>query len=172
MCPCNIHAQTQSFTVVICPWCPRRCTAQGRSLRTRQVLAVSLQYPGSKSQDSANILKHPIRVTDRCFHLLQMGNFHAFICLLLFWLMFGSHQLALMPSLMVLPHPYLFPGHHTCSVIAALQAEKEPSVLLPEITRLETSPSENWFPADLFFPPLWYKACSPPLTSPFPQSAP
>lgn len=90
MCPCNLHAQTQSFTVLIRPWCPRRSTAQGKSLRTRQVLAASLQYPGSKSQHSANIPKHPIRVTDGCFHLLQMGNFHAFICLSLFWLMFGS----------------------------------------------------------------------------------
>lgn len=67
--PCN----PVTFTLLICPWCPCRCAARGKSLRTRQALTISLQYPGSKPQHSANIPKHHIRVADECFHSLQMG---------------------------------------------------------------------------------------------------
>jgi len=68
------HPSPVIFTLLLCPWCSCRCAARGKSLRTRQVLTVSLQYPGSKPQHLANIPKHHIRVAvDGCFHSLQMG---------------------------------------------------------------------------------------------------
>lgn len=45
-------------------------------------------------------------------------------CLLHFFLMFGSGSAGSDASPMVLVHPHLFPGHHTCSAIVPLQGEE------------------------------------------------
>lgn len=124
-----------SLSLLICPWCPRRFSARSKSPWTRQALTVSLQYPGS--WHSANFPEHHIRVADECFHSLQMGisNIYqlSFTLLVEVWLRFS--WLRCLPKWSLF-HPLLFPGHHIHSVIALLQAEKEPSFLLPKVTML------------------------------------
>lgn len=136
-----------------------------KSLRTRQALTVSLQYP-----DTPALSKHPKTSHQGSRWMLPFptgGNLQYLSAVLLFLLMFGSGLAGSDASPDSLYHAHLFPGHHTCSATAALQAEKETSLLLPEITRFQTFPSCDWFPVDLLFLPWWYKVGSPPLRTPF-----
>lgn len=134
-----------SQSLLICPWWPHRHAARSKSLRARQALTVSLHHPGSKpstQQTSQNITWG--QKTDASFPY-KWESAIPISSLLLFLLMFDSGSVGSDAPLMVFVRPHLFPGHHTCSTIAALQAEKEPALLLPEITWLQTSPSWDWF---------------------------
>lgn len=89
------------------------------------ILALS-KHPKTSHQGSRWMFPFP---TDGNLQYLSAVFYSSCWCL-------AEVQLAPMPPPMVLVHPHLFPGHYICSVIALLQAEKEPSLLLPKVTML------------------------------------